>query len=81
MTKAELTAENRPAWKRSQHCSGKGNAETHENQGGIEILIMFLHEFGIVLRCLSLVHGVEIEVGVIVLDWLEVHPESLLDAW
>jgi hypothetical protein len=42
---------------------------------------MFLHEFGIVLRCLSLVHGVEIEVGVIVLDWLEVHPESLLDAW
>jgi hypothetical protein len=25
--------------------------------------------------------GVEIELGVVVLDWLEVHPQGLLDAW
>ena len=41
---------------------------------------MLLHVFGVVLRRLSLVHGVEIELGVIVLDWLEVHPKGLLDA-
>jgi hypothetical protein len=55
-------------------------ADTHENQGGIEVLVVFLHVFGIVFHCLSLVHGVEIELGVIVLDGLEVHPQGLLDA-
>ena len=56
------------------------STETYENQGGIEILIVFLHVFGIVVRRLSFVHGVEIEFGIIVLDWLEVHPEGLLYA-
>jgi len=49
-------------------------AETHENQGGIEILIVLLHVFGIVLRRLLVVHCVEVALGVIALDWLEVHP-------
>ena len=49
-------------------------AETHENQGGVEILVVLLHVFGIVLRRLSVVHGVEIELGIIALDRLEVHP-------
>jgi hypothetical protein len=35
---------------------------------------------GIVFRRLSLVHCVEIELGVVVLDRLEVHSEGLLDA-
>ena len=60
--------------------SDKWNAEMHENQGGVGILIVLLHVFGIVLCRLALVHGVEIELGVVVLDQLEVHPESLLDA-
>ena len=34
----------------------------------------------IVLHRLPFVHGVEIELGVIVLGWLEVHPWCLLDA-
>jgi len=41
---------------------------------------VFLHVFGIVFHRLSFVHGVEIELGVIVLDRLEVHPQGLLDA-
>jgi hypothetical protein len=38
------------------------------------------HVFGVVLCRLSLVHGVEIEFGIIVLDRLEVHAQRLLDA-
>ena len=46
------------------------STETHKNQGGAEILAVFLHVFGIVLCRLLFVHGVEIEFGVIVLDRL-----------
>ena len=53
---------------------------THENQGGVEIFVVLLHVLGIVFDRLSPVHGVEIELGVIVLDGLEVHPQGLLDA-
>ena len=75
MTKAELTAENRPAWRCCQRYAVIFEvAETHENQGGVEILVVLLHVFGIVLRRLSVVHGVEIELGIIALDRLEVHP-------
>ena len=53
---------------------------THKNQGGVKILIVLLHVFGVVLRRLSSVHGVEIELGVVVLDRLKVHPQGFLDA-
>jgi len=52
---------------------------THENQGGIEIIIILLHIIGVVLHRLSSVHSVKIEAGIVVLDWLEVHPEGFLD--
>jgi hypothetical protein len=65
-------------WSTMYH--GNCNAETHENQGGVEILVVLLHVLGVVLRCLSFVHGVEIELGVVVLDRLKVLPQSLLDA-
>jgi len=55
-------------------------AETHENQGGVEIFVVVLHVLGIVLGRLPFVHGVEIEFGVIVLDGLEEHPQGILDA-
>jgi hypothetical protein len=55
-------------------------AKTHENQGGVEILVVLLHGFAVELHCLSLVHVIEIKRGVVVLDRLEVHPEGLLDA-
>ena len=56
------------------------NAETHENQGGIEIFVVLLHVLGVILHGLSFVHRIEIELGIVVLDWLEVDPEGLLDA-
>ena len=56
------------------------HAETHENQGGIEIFIVFLHVVGVVFHRFSFVHGVEIKPGVVVLNWLEEHPQGLLDA-
>ena len=48
--------------------------ETHENQGGVKILVVLLHVLGIILRRLPVVHSVEIELGVIALDRLEIHP-------
>ena len=50
------------------------SGEAHENQGGLKILVVLLHVLGIVLCRLSFIHGVEVELGIIVLDWLEVHP-------
>jgi len=58
----------------------KRNAETHENQGGVEIFIVFLQVVGIVFHCFSFVHGEETKPGVVVLDWLEEHPKGFLDA-
>ena len=53
MMKAEVTAENRPA------CNQVGTRAwyerkrgTHEDQSGVQILIVFLHELPIVLVCL-----------------------------
>jgi len=51
----------------------------YKNEGSVKIFVVLLHVFRIVLRCLSFVHGVEVEVRIIVLDWWEVHPESLLE--
>ena len=56
------------------------NEETHENQGGIEIFVVFLHVLGVVLHGLSFVHRIEIELGVVVFDGLEVDPEGFLNA-
>jgi len=58
----------------------KRDVGAHENQGGVEILVVFLHVFGVVLHRLPFVHGVEVELGVTSFDWLEIHPEGLLDA-
>ena len=54
--------------------SDEENAETHENQDGVEIFIVPLHVLVIVRRGLSFVSVVEIELGVIAFDGLEVHP-------
>jgi hypothetical protein len=59
---------------------GNWSAETHENQGGVKVLIAFFHALGIVLRRLSFVRGVEIGLGVIVFDRLEVQTQGLLYA-
>ena len=56
------------------------NAETHENQGGIEIFVVLLHVLCVILHSLSFIHRVEIELGVVVFDRLEVDPEGLLNA-
>jgi len=44
MTKAELTAENRPAYKDELGCSWERRTTdmTYENQGGVEVLIVLL---------------------------------------
>ena len=81
MTKAELTAENSPAYK-----NGSGGSQertvgtTYEDQGGVEVLVVLLDVVCIILDRLPLVHRVEIEAGVVVLDGLEECPESILEA-
>ena len=56
------------------------NAEAHENQGCVEVFVILLHIVGIVLRRLLFVHCVEIDLGIVAFDRLEIHPESRLDA-
>ena len=58
----------------------QGGGRTHENQGGVKIFIVLFHVLGVILGRLSLVHGVQIELGIVALDGLEAHPQSLLDA-
>ena len=53
---------------------GREGGETYKNGGSIEVLVVLLHVFRIVLRCLSVIHGIEVEVRVFVLDRLKVHP-------
>ena len=57
---------------------GREGGETYKNEGSIEVLVVLLHVFRIALRCLSVVHNIEIEMRVFVLDWLKVHPQGLL---
>jgi hypothetical protein len=59
---------------RSALSSDKRNTEAHKDQGCVEILVVLLHILGIVFHRLPFVHGVEIELGVVGLDRLEVHP-------
>ena len=40
---------------------------THENEGGIEVLVVLLDVVRIILHHLLLVHGIEIEAGIVVL--------------
>ena len=69
MTKAELTAENRPAYEYCKLCVMISEmAETHKVEGGVEISVILLHVLRVVLHRFPFVHGVEIELGVIVLD-------------
>ena len=53
---------------------GREGRETHENQGGVEVFVVLVYVFRVILRRLSFVHGVEVEVRIFVLDRLEVHP-------
>ena len=53
---------------------------THEDQGGVQILVIFLDVVGIVLRGLSIVHRIEVEAGIIGLDGLEEDSECILEA-
>ena len=55
-------------------------AVTHENQGGIEVLVVLLDIICIVLHCLPLVHRVEVEAVVVGLDGLEERFEGILEA-
>ena len=53
---------------------------THEDQGGVQVLVIFLDVVGIVLHRLSLVHCIEIEAGIVGLDGLEEDSEGILEA-
>ena len=53
---------------------------THENQGGVEVLVILIDIVCIVLHRLPLVHRIEVEAGVIGLDGLEERSESILEA-
>jgi len=81
MAKAELTAENRPAYKDELGYSwGRTTKTAYEDQGGVEVFVVLLDVICVILVGLPLVHRVEIETGIIVLDGLEECSESILEA-
>ena len=57
--KAEVTAENRPACDLGEYLWTWGTYETHEDESGVEILLILLHEFLIVLLGLLAVVAIE----------------------
>ena len=81
MTNAELMAENKPAFEVKLDKLKQWMVWcTHKDQGGIEVFIIFLDIVCIILCGLPLVHRVEVEAGVIILDGLEECSESILKA-
>ena len=52
----------------------------HENQGGVEVIIVLLDVISIILGHLFLVHCVEIKASVAILDGLEERYKSILEA-
>ena len=56
------------------------DGETHENECGVEILVVLLDVVHIVLGRLPLVHGVEVEAGIICLDGLKKRSQGILEA-
>ena len=59
MMKAEVTVENRPACNPIEHAQIWGTYGTHENEGGIQIHPMLLHELLVVLFSLLVVMAIE----------------------
>ena len=64
--KADVTAENRPAYptRETNQCHDRGmdaETNTHEDQGGIQILIVLFHEVTVVLVGLALELVVELD--------------------
>ena len=51
---------------------------TYENEGGVEVLVVLPDVVGVILGRLPLVHGVEVETRIVVLDGLEERSESVL---
>ena len=50
---------------------------THENQGGVEVLVVLLNIVCIIIGRLLLVHRIEIKAGVVILEGLEERSESI----
>jgi hypothetical protein len=83
ITKAELTAENRPAYENKvSRLTGVDDRRwtTHEYQGGIEVLVVLLDVVRVVLGRLPLVHRVKVDAGIVGLDGLEERSESIVEA-
>ena len=76
MTKAELTAENRPACEShggQRHTVIKGMQQRTKIKVVLRSSLYFCI-YSVSYSVVSFVHGVEIELGIIVFDWLKVHP-------
>jgi len=59
MMNADVTAENRPACGPSQNTCGRTVCTTHEYESGVQIFVVFFHEFLVVLLSLLSVLCVE----------------------
>ena len=60
MMNAEVTAENRPACKSGQHIVDMRDINTHKDQRGVQVFVVFLGELPVILLSFAAVHLVEL---------------------
>ena len=60
MMNAEVTAENRPAYKPSQHIVDTRDIHTHEDQCGVQVFVVPLSELPVVLLSFVAVYLIEL---------------------
>ena len=60
MMNAEVTAENRPACKLGQHIGDMRDTNTHKDQRGVQVFVIFLGEVPVILLRFLVVHLVEL---------------------
>ena len=83
MTKAELTAENRPAWLPSGVNVGQTHPDwiTHKDQGGVEVLVILLGIVSVEFGGFLAIDGEEVGAGVVGFQWLEELLEGRTEAY
>ena len=76
MMNAEVTAENRPAWKPSQHIIDTRNINTHEDQRGVQVFVMSLGELPVILLSFVAIHLVELGSVIVLGSWRVLLPTA-----
>ena len=57
---AEVTAENKPACKLDEHTHARATRKAYEDQGVIQVCVVFRNEPSVVFCCIAVIHLVKL---------------------